>query len=229
MQHGDATAPAATLRRACRSAADCAGANPGDTGRFVERVAAQQAAIRTRVQSAPAGTADAALNARNRTPATHVRQLVDDAGIEIPPQVFGFFVNAFLGKTVGAQTGRCARFPGGAPTGAPADSLCVQIPPTIEDNAAALRASPVPSSGKRRADLLWQLRMAVHEVRDAGRRYHGRRRLRPRHHRLPWPAQRRLFRPVLPQRDQRHHRGVPRLLPKRRASQQRAQSASALG
>ena len=62
------------LRRAlCRSAAQCGGPNPGDSGRFSERVEAQQAATAATLHAAPAGSPNAALLARNglrrRTPA----------------------------------------------------------------------------------------------------------------------------------------------------------------
>jgi hypothetical protein len=153
-------------RAPCRSAAQCATAFPGDTGRFVDKVVGQQAAIQSAVQSAPPGSPNAALLARHKAPATELTTLVGSRGVTLPAEVHGIFINAFLGATVGAQTNDCSAFPNGAPAGAPAAKKCIQVPTQMEDDAKTLRAKPALSA----ADTVQVGELAstiVHEAQHA--------------------------------------------------------------
>jgi hypothetical protein len=155
------------LRRApCRSAAQCKAPNPGDTGRFADKAAAQQAVNAAKLKGAPAGSAGAKSLARNGQRAAAVEALLSAAAIPLAPEVFGFFVNPSIGDTAGAQVDACSAFPAPGPAGAPATKNCVQVPEEMEDNAKTLGAAKAltPKQERQRLDILSG---ATHEMQHA--------------------------------------------------------------
>lgn len=117
-----------TVRRApCRSPSQCAVATPGDTGRFTERAAAQQAATARGLGAAPPGSAEATLPGRSGQRATDIEALLSANSVPLQPETLGFFINAAIGASSGAQPYKCRNFPGARPPGRACRRLAHQM------------------------------------------------------------------------------------------------------
>jgi hypothetical protein len=173
IQQGSGTS---TLRRApCRSPSQCAVATPGDTGWFMERAAAQQEATARGLAAAPPGSAGATLLGRSGQRATNIEALLSANSVPLQPETLGFFINAAIGGSAGAQTDKCRNFPGARPPAAPVTEWltkwCVQVPAELEDQAASL-LGPAPSEAEK-TRILNIIAIATHEMQHAHFQYAG--------------------------------------------------------
>jgi len=165
---------ASTLRRApCLHGSDCKSI-PGDTGRFVESLAAPPKKGEVRIEighveditpdpSAPKGAPATPRPSRQGLPASNLKKLVEDSGFTIPAEGSGPFIDEGLTSRVGAQAIPCASFPGGLPKGAPKDGCCIQIYPEMENRATRLLASKSPRTPAQDADALDLTSTVLHE------------------------------------------------------------------
>jgi hypothetical protein len=156
-------------RTPCRSAAECKVSTPGNPSTFGADVDKAETARAATLSTAPAGSKEAALQARMGERAVHFENLLTSHGTPLRPEVAGFFVNSHSDpNVVGAQTTQCSNFPGGSPgtPPAPADKFCVQIPAETEDEAAALDIVGPPSA-KQAEETALLLGMGVHEMQHA--------------------------------------------------------------
>ena len=155
------------LQRACKPAAACTAPIPGDPGRFGEKTAKDEAALRAASGPAPASGAPAPCSApRHKDRATELTALVTGAGVTLPAEVHGIFINACLPASVGSQVDLCSSFPDGAPAGAPAALNCVQVHTGDEDDAKAIRAKTTRSAADNEA-VLNLVSTMVHEAQHA--------------------------------------------------------------
>ena len=154
------------LQRACRSAAACAAPIPGDPGRFGEKIAKEEEAKRRASSGAAAGAPAPCAAPRHKDRATELTALVTGAGVTLPTEVHGIFINACLADSAASQVNLCSEFPDGAPAGAPAAKSCVQVHTQDEDDAKAIRAKPTPSA-EDKAKILDLSTTIVHESQHA--------------------------------------------------------------
>jgi hypothetical protein len=122
--------PFPLLQRACRSGAACASSIKGDPGEFAAKAEAE-------VKKLMDGPTFCLAAPEHKAPADSVTALVTGAGlgVTIPPEVHGIFIGKCLPSFAGGKRGTCSDFPGGAPTGAPADKSCISVHLSDEEDA----------------------------------------------------------------------------------------------
>jgi hypothetical protein len=166
------SAPPALRRTPCLHGSDCSGPNPGDPGRFGERL---DAAVTTMGQPtvvpSPPGAGPASPGAspaspppsRQGLPATKTRMLFNPAGT-LPAKVAGIFIDNSISDDEGAEALTCRDFPPPIPTGVPPGGCCIRIPPDVEDEAAALLNATGPLSAADTAKKLHIVSLVDHEA-----------------------------------------------------------------
>ena len=148
------------VQRACTSGAACSSIK-GDPGGFAAKAEAEV----KKLMAAPINCLGAP---EHKAPAVNVTALVTSAGlgVTIPPQVHGLFVDKCLPSFAGGKRGDCKDFPGGAPTGAPADTSCISVHLKDEEDARDILAKSTPSAADKRT-LLELARLIAHESQHA--------------------------------------------------------------
>jgi hypothetical protein len=158
----NAASVSSVQRAPCRSAAQCAAPTQGGPGQFAVAAGKEETALQ-------AGPNPCQNKPRHKDPATNLNTLVLGAGlgVAIPPEVHGIFINKCLASTVDGESGNCADFPGGAPTGAPPDKICIAVREVDEDRAKALLAKPQPLSSADREKQVTFSALIQHESQHA--------------------------------------------------------------
>jgi hypothetical protein len=148
------------LQRACRSGATCT-AIKGDPGDFA-----------TKAEAAVKELMDPPINClaapEHKLPADSVTALVTGAGlgVTVPAEVHGVFIDKCLPSFAGGKHGKCSEFPGGPPTGAPADKSCISVHLSDEEDAKDILAKTTRSAADKQR-LLEIARLIAHESQHA--------------------------------------------------------------
>ncbi len=149
------------LQRApCHPDAKCATGFPGDTGRYTERVEADQKAKEQASGPTPATGAPTCQAPRHKERAENIEKVVKSMGVTLPDEVFGFFINAC--EAAGGAAPHCRDFPGGAPTGSDPDKICVEVNASDEDKAKAILAKKTRTAEDTRT-AVYLTGLALHE------------------------------------------------------------------